>query len=181
MTDPTLRNARPVLVGLGMMLVAFNMRPALTSLGPLLDAIRAETGLTAAGAAFLTTLPVLCLGLACVLGPVMVRRTGAERGVLVAILVIALGSALRGLGGLPPLFAGACIAAVGIGLAGVLLPGLVKRDFSGQAGLMTRTLHDGSLPRRGDGRRIGGAPGRCLRRLGRVRWRPGPYRPWRRP
>ncbi|WP_244475947.1 MFS transporter [Methylobacterium sp. Leaf93] len=137
MTDPTLRNARPVLVGLGMMLVAFNMRPALTSVGPLLDSIRAETGLTATGAAFLTTLPVLCLGLACVLGPVMVRRTGAERGVLVAILVIALGSALRGLGGLPPLFAGACLAAVGIGLAGVLLPGLVKRDFSGQAGSMT--------------------------------------------
>ena len=94
MTEPTFRNARPVLVGLGMMLVAFNMRPALTSVGPLLDFIRAETGLTAAGAAFLTTLPVLCLGLACVLGPVVVRRTGAERGVLAAILVIALGSAL---------------------------------------------------------------------------------------
>ncbi len=137
MTDTPPRIARPALVGLGMMLVAFNMRPALTSVGPLLEAIRAETGLTASGAAFLTTLPVLCLGLACILGPVMVRRTGAERGVLIAILVIALGSALRGLGGLPPLFAGACIAATGIGLAGVLLPGLVKRDFANKAGLMT--------------------------------------------
>ncbi|GJE15892.1 MFS transporter [Methylobacterium marchantiae] len=137
MTDSSSKIARPVLVGLGMMLVAFNMRPALTTVGPLLEAIRKDTGLTASGAAFLTTLPVLCLGLACVLGPVIVRRTGAERGVLIAILIIAFGSGLRGLGGLPPLFAGACIAAGGIGLAGVMLPGLVKRDFSENAGLMT--------------------------------------------
>lgn len=137
MINPSQRTVRPVLVGLGMMLVAFNMRPALTTVGPLLDAIRDETGLTASGAAFLTTLPVLCLGLACMLGPIIVRRTGPERGVLFAVLVIALGSALRGLGGLSLLFGGACIAAAGIGMAGVLLPGLVKRDFARQAGTMT--------------------------------------------
>ena len=129
--------ARPALVGLGMMLVAFNMRPALTTVGPLLDTIRAETGLTAAGAAFLTTLPVFCLGLACTLGPLVVRRLGPERGVLAAILIVALGSGLRGFGGLGFLFAGACLAAGGIGLAGVLLPGLVKRDFASSTGVMT--------------------------------------------
>lgn len=131
------RTGRPILVGMGIVLVAFNMRPALTTVGPLLDRIRAETGMSAAGAAFLTTLPVLCIGLACALGPLAIRRLGADRGVLVAVLVVAVGSALRGLGGVAPLFVGACLAALGIGLAGVLLPGLVKRDFPGQAGLMT--------------------------------------------
>ncbi|HEX8416339.1 MAG TPA: MFS transporter [Methylobacterium sp.] len=127
----------PALVGLGMMLIAFNLRPALTSVGPLLTDIRAETGLSAAGAALLTTLPVLCLGLACALGPLVVRRIGADAGVLAAILVVALGNGLRGLGGLGLLYLGVCVAAVGIGLANVLLPGLVKRDFAGQAGIMT--------------------------------------------
>ena len=66
--EPALsRPVRPILLGLGIMLVAFNMRPALTTVGPLLERIRGETGLTAAGAALLTTLPVLCLGLACTL------------------------------------------------------------------------------------------------------------------
>lgn len=128
---------RPLLLGAGIMLVAFNMRPALTSVGPLLDTIRTATGLDTVGAAYLNTLPVLCIGLACILGPLVIRRLGADRGVLLAVAVVALGSGLRGLGGLEPLFIGACLAALGIGLSGVLLPGLVKRDFPARVGLMT--------------------------------------------
>ena len=129
--------AHPLLLGAGILLVAFNMRPALTTVGPLLEAIRATTGLSTAGAAILNTLPVLCIGLACALGPVVIRRLGADRGVLLAVATVALGSGLRGLGGLGPLFAGACLAAVGIGLSGVLLPGLVKRAFPARVGLVT--------------------------------------------
>ena len=127
----------PALVGAGVMLVAFNLRPALSSVGPVLRAIMAGTGLGAAGAAVLTTLPVLCLGLACVLAPWVIRRFGADRGVLAGTLVIAAGLSLRGLDGLVPLFLGTAVAAVGIGLANVLLPALVKRDFPRGGGVMT--------------------------------------------
>ncbi|AWN44648.1 MFS transporter [Methylobacterium durans] len=126
-----------LLLGAGLLLVAFNLRPALTTVGPLLSGIRAETGLGAAGAAFLTTLPVLFLGIASALGPTISRRLGPDRGVLLAILVVAAGLSLRALGGLVPLFLGACVSAAGIGLAGGLLPGLVKRDFPGHVGLVT--------------------------------------------
>ena len=51
------RLASPVLLGAGLMLVAFNLRPALTTVGPLLAAIRAGTGLGPTGAAVLTMLP----------------------------------------------------------------------------------------------------------------------------
>ncbi|AWN36677.1 MFS transporter [Methylobacterium radiodurans] len=131
------RAPHPLLLGCGLMLVAFNLRPALTTVGPLLAAIRAETGLGAAGASVLTTLPVLFLGLACALAPAVGRRLGPDRGILLAAAIVAVGLALRALGGLVPLFAGACIASLGIGLAGVLIPGLVKREFPGRAGLMT--------------------------------------------
>ena len=127
----------PLLVGAGVMLIAFNLRPALSSVGPVLRAIMAGTGLGAAGAAVLTTLPVLCLGLACVLAPGIIRRFGADRGVLAGTLVIAVGLALRGIDGLVPLFLGTAVAAVGIGLANVLLPALVKRDFPRGGGVMT--------------------------------------------
>ncbi|GJD29426.1 putative transporter YycB [Methylobacterium adhaesivum] len=135
MTQPS--GALRPLLGVGIMLVAFNMRPALTSVGPLLETIRTTTGLGTVGAAYLTTLPVLCIGLACILGPVVIRRLGADRGILLAVAVVALGSGLRGLGGSGPLFVGACLAALGIGLSGVLLPGLVKRDFPAKVGVMT--------------------------------------------
>lgn len=133
----TARRVPPLLLTFGLMAVAFNLRPALSTVGPLLSSIREATGLSAAGAAVLTTLPVLCLGLACALTPLVLRRLGADRGVLLGIVVVAAGLAARGLGGLGPLFAGTALAAFGIGLANVLLPAVVKRDFPGRAGAMT--------------------------------------------
>ncbi len=127
----------PVLIGLGLMLVAFNLRPALSSIGPLLPGIRTETGLSGALAGALVTLPVLCLGVFGRLAPVLVRRIGPDAGVLAALVVLALGLTLRGLGGLPLLFLGSVVAAAAIGIVGVILPGIVKRDFPDQAGLMT--------------------------------------------
>ncbi|WP_430912966.1 MFS transporter [Methylobacterium sp. sgz302541] len=127
----------PALIGAGVLLVAFNMRPALTTVGPLLHAIQDATGLSATGAAVLTTLPVLFLGLSAAAGPWTSRRLGADRGVLLATLLVGLGLGLRAFGGLPTLFAGAALSASGIGLAGVLLPGLVKRDFPTRIGLLT--------------------------------------------
>ncbi|MFC6790462.1 CynX/NimT family MFS transporter [Methylobacterium komagatae] len=124
-------------LGLAMMLVAFNLRPALSTVGPLLGLIRETTGLTAGGAATLTTLPVLCLGLACALAAPVIRRLGPDLGVLTGTLLVAIGLALRGFGTLPFLFLGTAIAATGIGFANVLLPALVKRDFPNSGGSMT--------------------------------------------
>lgn len=128
---------RRILLALALMLVAFNLRPALSTVGPLLATIRDETGLGAGGAAILTTLPVLCLGIACALAAPLIRRIGADLAVLAGTTILAAGLMLRGLGGLVPLFAGTALAAIGIGLDNVLLPALVKRDFAGSGGLMT--------------------------------------------
>jgi CP family cyanate transporter-like MFS transporter len=124
-------------LGVAMMLVAFNLRPALSTVGPLLGFIRDTTGLTATGAAALTTLPVLCLGLACALAAPVIRRMGPDLGVLAGMGLVAVGLALRGFGDLFTLFLGTAVAATGIGFANVLLPALVKRDFAAQGGPMT--------------------------------------------
>ncbi len=126
-----------VVLGFAMMLVAFNLRPALSTVGPLLGFIRDTTGLTATGAAALTTLPVLCLGLACALARACHPPDGPDLGVLAGMGLVAVGLALRGLGDIPTLFLGTAVAATGIGFANVLLPALVKRDFSRQSGVMT--------------------------------------------
>ena len=137
MSGPGFPRPHPWLIGTGIMLVAFNLRPPLSSVGPLLTRISAETGMSATGAALLTTLPVLCLGLGSATGPAAIRRLGIDRGVLAGLIVIAAGLGLRGVATLPGLFAGAGLAAAGIGLVGVLLPALVRRDFAHVPGLLT--------------------------------------------
>ncbi|MFJ6827961.1 CynX/NimT family MFS transporter [Pseudomonas sp. NPDC090964] len=128
---------RPWLLLLGLILVALNLRPALSSMAPLLSDVSASLGLSAAKAGLLTTLPVLCLGLFAPLAPILARRFGAERVVLGILLMLATGIVLRSSFGETGLFVGSLIAGASIGIIGVLLPGIVKRDFARQAGAMT--------------------------------------------
>ncbi|HED2359905.1 TPA: cyanate transporter, partial [Serratia marcescens] len=53
---------------LALVLIGLNMRPLLTSIGPLLPTLRQATGLSFGGAALLTTLPVLMMGLMALAG-----------------------------------------------------------------------------------------------------------------
>jgi CP family cyanate transporter-like MFS transporter len=128
---------RPWLLLLGLVLVALNLRPALASIAPLLSDVSRSLGLSAAGAGLLTTLPVLCLGLFAPLAPRLARRFGSERVVLGVLLTLALGIVVRSLFGEVGVFGGSILAGASIGIIGVLLPGIVKRDFPRQAGAMT--------------------------------------------
>src|SRR5471030_2208061 len=128
---------RPWLLLLGLVLVALNLRPALSSMAPLLSEVSSSLGLSAAKAGLLTTLPVLCLWLFAPLAPILARRFGAERVVLGILLTLAAGIILRSAFGEVGLFAGSLIAGASIGIIGVLLPGIVKRDFARHAGTMT--------------------------------------------
>ncbi|WP_296259410.1 MULTISPECIES: CynX/NimT family MFS transporter [unclassified Pseudomonas] len=128
---------RPWFLLLGLVLVALNLRPALSSMAPLLSEVSASLGLSAARAGLLTTLPVLCLGLFAPLAPVLARRFGSERVVLGILMTLTCGILLRSSFGQVGLFAGSIMAGASIGIIGVLLPGIVKRDFAKQAGTMT--------------------------------------------
>ncbi|MBK5003508.1 CynX/NimT family MFS transporter [Pseudomonas sp. S32] len=128
---------RPWLLLLGLVLVALNLRPALSSMAPVLGQVSDGLGLSAAQAGLLTTLPVLCLGLFAPLAPVLARRLGSERVVLVILVTLALGIVLRSTLGVTGLFMGSLVAGASIGIIGVLLPGIVKRDFPQHAGTLT--------------------------------------------
>lgn len=126
-----------VVLGTSLILIAFNLRPVFSSLSVLLPEIMQATGLTPSAASLMTTLPVLCLGLFAPVAPALARRYGAERTILVVLLLLALGTALRGLASVPALLVGSVFAGASIAIVNVLLPGLVKRDFPRHAAMMT--------------------------------------------
>ncbi|WP_225775209.1 CynX/NimT family MFS transporter [Pseudomonas sp. Marseille-Q5115] len=133
--SPT-RGRAALLIG-ALVLVALNLRPALSSLSPLLHRVSEDLGLSAAVAGLLTTLPVFCLGVFAPLAPLLARRFGPERTVGGILLLLAAGILLRTQFGVSGLFAGSVVAGASIGIIGVLLPGIVKRDFPAHAGTMT--------------------------------------------
>jgi CP family cyanate transporter-like MFS transporter len=129
--------AARVFLGASLVLIAFNLRPLFSSASALLPELKSELHLSSFGAGVLTTLPVVCLGLFSPLAPRLARRIGAETTMLGVLLLLALGTALRGLAPLPALFFGTALAGASIAVANVLLPGLVKRDFPRRSALMT--------------------------------------------
>ncbi len=125
------------LLGASLVLIAFNLRPVFSSASALLPEIRGELGLSPLGASLLTTLPVVCLGAFSPLAPRLAQRIGSERTLLGVLLLLTLGTALRGFSSVPLLFFGTALAGAAIAVGNVLLPGLVKRDFAANTALMT--------------------------------------------
>jgi MFS transporter, CP family, cyanate transporter len=130
------RSLRAAYSVIAFFLLVANLRPALTSVGPLLEAIRSSLGLSGAAAGLLSTLPLLVFaGFApfARLGHVF----GIERTLAVCLALIVAGIALRSQGSIAALFAGTAIFAIGIGIANVLVPSIIKRDYPRHVGSVT--------------------------------------------
>ncbi|POT57652.1 MFS transporter [Citrobacter amalonaticus] len=135
--SPLLRGKHGVLLIAGILMIATTLRVTFTGAAPLLDAIRADYGLTTAQTGLLTTLPLLAFALVSPLAANVARRVGMERSLFAAMLLICAGIAVRSLPSPILLFIGTAIIGCGIALGNVLLPGLIKRDFSQQVAKLT--------------------------------------------
>ncbi len=125
------------ITAIALLLLAANLRALFASLSVLLPEVTDGLGITGAQAGYLTTLPVLCMGLFAPLAPRCAARIGMERSLVLVLVLIFMGTLLRAQWGTGILFAGTALAGAGIALGNVLLPSLVKRDFSAHAALMT--------------------------------------------
>lgn len=126
-----------VLAAVAIVLAAANLRPAVVAVAPLLGDIRHTQQLGGAAAGLLTTLPVLCFGVMSPLAPRLGRRLGLERAVFASLAVLLAGIVVRLGAPTFALFGGTLLVGLSVGVINVLLPALIKRDFSSRAGMMT--------------------------------------------
>ncbi|GAA3738439.1 MFS transporter [Leifsonia bigeumensis] len=122
---------------IAVVLVALNLRPVIVAVAPLFDTISAELELSSFLAGLLVTLPVLCFGALGPLAPAIAAKIGFERSLAGVLVAVVAGSALRLIPTIPALFAGTLLMGAGIAIGNILLPGLIKRDFSHRLGLMS--------------------------------------------
>ena len=120
-----------LLIALGL-----NLRPLLSSISPLLNEIRSATGMSFQSSAWLTSLPVICMGLVALLGIRLEARLGERRGIALGLLLIALACLLRLLlDQAATLLATALLGGIGVALIQALVPALIKRRFAGHVAL----------------------------------------------
>ena len=125
------------LAGLCLLVAASNLRPALTSLATMLAEIQGSLGISGFWTGILTMLPVLCFGIFGPLAPFLSARLGIEKAIFTAFALLAAALALRLVNNGLFLIVSTLIAGAAIGVSGVLLPVIIRRDFPHRLGLMT--------------------------------------------
>jgi MFS transporter, CP family, cyanate transporter len=118
-------------------LAGLNLRIAVASVPPVIDEISDDLDLSSAAAGLLTSAPILCFGLLAPVSPLLVRRLGAERVLLLALIPLTAGLLLRAESSVTALFAGTLVAGAAIAVANVVVPSIVKGRFARRAGRLT--------------------------------------------
>lgn len=129
--------SHPLLLVTGILLIGANLRAPITGVAPLLGVIREVFSLDTAGIGVLTTLPLLAFAIASPFCVLLAREYGLERSLFMALVLIAVGVVVRSLGPVWTLFTGAAVIGIGIAIANVLLPALLKRDFPNRIASLT--------------------------------------------
>ena len=132
MTTATRAERHPwVLLFVAVCLVAANLRMTITGVGPLLDQIAEDQRVSPAALGALASVPLLAWGLFSPLAQGISARVGLSRAISWALLVLALGTVWRSLPGSPAnLWLGTALIGFGLALGNVLVPTVIKRDFS---------------------------------------------------
>jgi CP family cyanate transporter-like MFS transporter len=128
----------PLAVIAGLFLATLALRPQLLAIGPLLPLIREDLELSAGIAGFLTTIPVLCMGVFAPIGPFVAARLGPKTafGVCLA-LVVGLGM-VRAVAPNYPLVLFATLGiGIGVGVAGAIPSMIVSQRIASRPALGT--------------------------------------------
>ncbi|WP_250032974.1 CynX/NimT family MFS transporter [Paractinoplanes maris] len=135
--DLTKKSSRAVAL-VALLLAAVNLRLAVTSVGPVLDELRDGLGMSSTMAGLLTSVPVVCFAAVGLTAPRLARRFGSSRVILVGLVVLAAGLAVRPFAPGTALFLLlSLVALAGIAVVNVLLPSFVKDRFGDQVGSTT--------------------------------------------
>jgi MFS transporter, CP family, cyanate transporter len=115
-------------------LAGLNLRIAVASVPPVIDEVADDLDLSSAAAGLLTSAPILCFGLLAPVAPLLARRLGAERVLLLALVPLAAGTLVRGESSAVALFAGTLLAGAAIAVANVVVPSIVKGRYARSEG-----------------------------------------------
>ena len=137
-TDGLRPGRRRAIIALAAVVFAgFALRGPLVAIAPVTGQVRDGLHIGSATAGPFTSIPVLLFALAAPVALVLLVRAGLDRVVLFALLGIALGTAVRSLGGLPIALTGTVVLGLAVGVANVAVPVAVGRDFPVRAGSVT--------------------------------------------
>ncbi|MHC5227316.1 MFS transporter [Enterococcus sp. LJL99] len=116
--------------------VAFSLRIGISSIPPLLPVLKKELLITEIEGSFLTSIPVVCMGIFAFLVPYIQEKLGRRKGIYYFLLLLSLGILLRAIASsYYSLLFTAFLIGIAIAIIGPLLSGFIKFEFPQKVGL----------------------------------------------
>lgn len=132
-----------LLVILGILFISFNLRAPITAVGSIVEMIQAEYALSNAAAGFITTLPLIAFAVVSPFVSKLSGKIGHAKTMMLGLLFILLGEAVRSYTGAFGLFIGTAVIGVGIAIGNVIIPAIIKLCFSEKVGMVTSIYTSG--------------------------------------
>ncbi|UJL46076.1 MFS transporter [Virgibacillus sp. NKC19-16] len=132
-----MRRCNQILLVVGIISISFNLRPAITSVGPLVGMIQNDLGLASWSIGILTSLPLIRFAVMSPVAPWLGNKYTNEIVLIGGMIILAIGIVLRLVPMSMFLFGGTLLIGLGIAVANVLLPGVLKERFPNRVPLMT--------------------------------------------
>jgi MFS transporter, CP family, cyanate transporter len=127
-------------------LAGIDLRVTILAVPPVLTLMHRDLSLNESAVGALTGLPVLLLGAAAIGGALLIARMGARRAWVVGLLLIAIGSAARGVGpSIAMLFAMTLVMGIGVAVCQPAAPTIVGEWLPQSIGLATAVYVNGLL------------------------------------
>lgn len=134
---PVVRTGR-LLALAGIASVSLGIRSAITSISPIGEHIMADIPIETSQFGIIGSIPLALFAVASAVVPFLLRVVGLELLMLYSIGIMTAGQVLRAIAGdFSAVLVGSLLTFVGVGVANVLLPPLVKRYFPDRVGAVT--------------------------------------------
>lgn len=118
-------------------LVAANMRMTIMGIGPLLESIAEDQGVSPAALGMLASVPLLSWAIVSPLAHDISARVGMSTTVSWSLILLTLGTIWRSLpGSSVGLWAGTALIGIALAIGNVLMPALIKREFTARLALV---------------------------------------------
>ncbi|HML36550.1 MAG TPA: MFS transporter [Bacillota bacterium] len=117
--------------------VSFSLRAPITSIGPMAGLIHDDLNVSNGFIGFITTLPLIAFAVSSPFISKFSGKLGLGRTMLAGLAVLTAGGILRAYTGIAGLLIGTALVGVGISVANVLMPSIVKLKFPDRIGIVT--------------------------------------------
>ena len=131
------KKSNSILIILGVIFLSLILRTPITSVGAILGPLKSILEINNTVAGFITTIPLIAFAIFSPMVAKLSNKAGLEKTLLLAVIIISIGLALRFYINTYVFFFTTFIIGVGITVGNVLLPGLVKKYYPEKLGLMT--------------------------------------------